>query len=179
MKNPYRTQILSSLLIFVFGLLVSCQQSANKNMIHSQQISTSSLNDVQMLIDKTLPFVENLLNEYGEFFPMSSVIRMNDSISFVSTYDGNDRPPSEKVIMDLKKTINKEKEKYKVVAIFYDVKVIDPSTKLKTDAVAILVETKNDINAYTFYYPYQKGGDNKISFSKSWKIIIDKEILSN
>lgn len=135
--------------------------------------------DIQTLIEKTFPFVEDLLKKYGEFYPVASAIKPNDSIATVGTYDGDDRPQSQTVIDNLKTGLKAgaKKGQYKTVAIFYDVKTIDPNTKQKTDAVAIFVEHKVGKTAYIFYYPYELTQEHKINFSGSFGNATDKEIF--
>lgn len=58
-------------------------------------------------------------------------------------------------------------------------RVVDPDTKVKTDAVAVFVETKNDDSAFTFYYPYTLTKDKQLTFSNPWKNKMTKEIFND
>lgn len=102
------------------------------------------MEDLERLLDATFPFVEDLLKKHGEFFPLASAIDKSDSITHVGTYDGDEQPKSDKVIADLKVGLREAAKNgdYKAIAIFYDVRVIDPNTNQKTDAVAVFVENK-------------------------------------
>jgi hypothetical protein len=135
------------------------------------------MDDIQKLLDSTFSFVEDLLKNHGEFFPLATALKLDDSIAQIATYDGNERPLSVNLISDIKNAIRAKKEDYKAIAIFYDVKAVDPDTKIKTDAIAIFVETRNDKTSFTFYYPYQLTKDKKLNFSDPWKSKIDKEIF--
>ena len=137
------------------------------------------MNDIEKLLDSTMPFVEGLLNKHGEFFPLASAIKTNDSIAQVGTYDGDDRPLSDKLIADLKQAFRAKKDDYKTIAIFYDVRVLDPDTNVKTDAIAVFVETKKDNSAFTFYYPYTLTKDKQLTFSNPWKNKTNKEIFND
>ena len=138
------------------------------------------MDDFEKLLDATFPFVEGLLKKHGEFFPLASAIDKNDSIAQVGTYDGNEQPLSEKVIADLKIGLREGAKKgdYKAIAIFYDVRLIDPNTNQKTDAIAVFVENQNDMTAYKLFYPYTLTKDSVLTFAESWKHITDKEIFS-
>lgn len=138
------------------------------------------MNDTERLLNSTFPFIEDLLKKYGEFFPLASAVQTNDSIANIGTYDGNEHPKSNKVISDIKKGLRDGAEKgaYRTIAIFYDVKVIDPNTNQKTDAIAIFVDSKNDITAFTFFYPYKLTMDKQLKFSESWKNLSEKEIFT-
>ena len=55
------------------------------------------MNDIEKLLNSTLPFVKDLLKKYGEFFPLASAIKPNDSVAQVGTYDVNEKPLSDKL----------------------------------------------------------------------------------
>jgi hypothetical protein len=137
------------------------------------------MNDIERLLDSTFPFVENLLTKCGEFFPLASAIKTDDTIAEVGTYFEEEKPISDKVIAQLKKSFRAKKEDYKTIAIFYEVRVVNPNTNLKTDAVAVFVETKNEDTSYIFYYPYIFKTDKQLVFSDSWKEKNNKEIFND
>jgi len=136
------------------------------------------MTDHERLIKSTLPFVEDLLKSYGEFFPLASAITTNDSIVQVGTYGCDDKPLSDNLISNLKIAMRAKMNEYQTIAIFYDVRVVEPNTELKTDAVAIFTESKTEGSAFTFYYPYVLAEDNKLTFSTyTWKDTNKKEIF--
>ena len=135
------------------------------------------MEDFEKLLDATFPFVEDLLKKYGEFFPLASAIDKTDRIAQVGTYDGDEQPLSDKVIADLKVGLRQGAKKgdYKAIAIFYDVKAVDPNTNQKTDAVAVIVE--NGSIAYKLFFPYTLTKDSVLTFGESWRNDIDNEIF--
>lgn len=135
------------------------------------------MEDFERLLDATFPFVEDLLKKHGEFFPLASAIEATDSIAQVGTYDGDEQHISDKVIADLKVGLREGAKKgdYKAIAIFYDVRAIDPNTNQKTDAVAVIVENSNI--AYKLFFPYTLTKDGVLTFGESWRNDIDKEIF--
>jgi hypothetical protein len=142
-------------------------------------MTEKAMNDIEKLLDSTIPFVEELIIKHGEFFPLASAIKTNDIVVQVGTYDRDERPLSDKLIVDLKRALRAKRNDYKTIAIFYDVRVVDPDSKVKTDAIAVFVETKNDVSAFTFYYPYSLTNDKQLRFSNPWKNEIDKEIFND
>jgi len=86
------------------------------------------MTDHERLIKSTLPFVEDLLKNYGEFFPLASAITTNDSIVQVGTYGCYDKPLSDSLISDLKIALRAKMNEYQTIAIFYNVRVVDPNT---------------------------------------------------
>jgi len=165
------------LLILVLAFIASCGQvKENKPLTKG-----NNMEDFERLLDATFPFVEDLLKRHGEFFPLASAINKSDSITQIATYDGNERPLSEKIIADLKVGLREgvKRGDYKAIAIFYDVRVIDPNTNQKIDAVVVYVENEKDTKAYKLFYPYTLSKGNNVTFGESWRNEIEKEIFGN
>jgi len=166
-------QFFSIVLFLIF--IVSCGEvKENKPLTN-----TNNVNDFERLLDATFPFVEDMLKKHGEFFPLASAIAKNDRVVQVETYDGDEHPASDGVIGSLKTALRagaKEGE-FKAIAIFYDVRVIDPNTNQKTNAVAVFVENKKDTKAYKLFYPYTLTRDSILTFRESWRTEIEKEIF--
>ena len=134
------------------------------------------MNDIQNILDITFPFIEKLLRDYGEFYPLASFVNLKYEVEqlLLPEDEENDFPKSIGVIGEIKKELRWKRDKCIAIAIFYDVKLKDK----ETDAIAVFVEHKNEKQAYTFYYPY-KLIDNNLIFSESWKVIEEKQILTN
>lgn len=137
------------------------------------------MSNTERLINSTFSFIKELLKKNGEFFPVASAIQTNDSVAQVGTYDGNERPLSDKLISDFKTGLRARKEDYQAIAIFYDVRVIDPNTNLKTDAVAVFIEAREENSAQIFYYPYLLNAEKQLIFSEPWKNAGNKEIFTD
>lgn len=118
------------------------------------------MNDVQSILDEMLPFVETLLKEYGEFYPVSAVVNIEQKVEHVILEEDeeNDNPESNSVIAELKKELRWRKDEFLAIAIFYDVKL----KERQTDAIAVFVEHKIEMEAYTFYYPYKLIGKDLV-----------------
>lgn len=65
------------------------------------------MNDIQNILDEMLPFVETLLKEYGEFYPVSAVVNTNPKVEHIILEEDeeNDNPKSNSVIAELKKEL--------------------------------------------------------------------------
>jgi hypothetical protein len=135
------------------------------------------MNDIEQLLNSTIPLVEDLLKKYGEFFPLASAVKTDGSIVQVGTYDGDEKPLSDKLIADFKTAFKAKQDDYRTVMIFYDVRVVNPQSEQKVDAIAVFVETKYDNDAYTFYFSYSLTSDKELEFSNSWKSLKEKEIF--
>ena len=134
------------------------------------------MNDIQNILDEIFPFVENLLKEYGEFYPLSAAVNIEQKVEHIILEEDeeNDNPQSNSVIAELKKELRWRKDDFLAIAIFYDVKLKEK----QTDAIAVFVEHKIEMVAYTFYYPYELI-DNNLIFGKSWKVIEKMQIFES
>lgn len=135
------------------------------------------MNEIERLLDSTFPLIVNLLENYGEFFPLASAIKTNDSIAQIGTYEGDEQPLSNTLITNFKSTFRANRDDYNAITIFFDVRVMDPNTNSKTDAVAVFAEMKKDSVAFNFYYPYVLTPNNKLTFSEPWSTEVPKEIF--
>jgi len=134
------------------------------------------MNYIQSILDEIFPFVENLLKEYGEFYPLSAVINNKQEVEHILLEEDeeNNFPKSNSVIAELKKELRLRQDEFLAISIFYDVKLKDK----QTDAIAVFVENKDEKEAYIFYYPYELI-DNDLIFGESWKVIEKMQIFEN
>lgn len=134
------------------------------------------MNDIQNILSITFSFVENLLEDYGEFYPLASVVKNDKTVDqfLTNDKDGNEFPKSKSVIERIKCELHLKQNDFIAFAIFYDVKLKEKNT----DAIAVYVEHKIESFAYTFYYPY-KIIENKPKFNDSWKVIEQMEIFDS
>ena len=134
------------------------------------------MKEIQKILDITFPFVETLLNDYREFYPLVSVVKLNGTVDQVTKFKGDniDFPDSVSVLENLKNELRSKHKDFIAISIFYDVKL----PKKQSDAVAIYVETKEENSAYTFFYTY-KFEQNELVFTESWKILESTEILKD
>ncbi len=109
--------------------------------------------EVEDLMNDRLPFGQELLEKYGEFFPYGGALTNNGEIVSVAAYDGDDQPPSQEVINLLKNGFRQaaKEGKYKATALFYDVRVISPSTNKKVDAIAVALDHKENYSVIVYF----------------------------
>ena len=127
------------------------------------------------LMNAVLPVAEKMLKEHGEFFPYGGAMRPTGEIVSVAGYDGREKPPSADIIRLLKTSFRQSAQdrEYKATAIVYDVRIVPPQTGIKSDAIAVALEHRDDYSVVVFF-PYriargelifgetfaQKGGDD-------------------
>ena len=112
--------------------------------------------DCEALMSAVLPFAEQMLSSYGEFFPFGGAMRSNGELVSVAAYDGNDHPPSEDVIRLMKEGFIEaaRQGQYKATALVYDVRVKLPSTGDKSDAIAVSLNHRDDYSIIVIF-PYR------------------------
>lgn len=124
------------------------------------------MDEIQKILDSTFAFVETLLENYGEFYPLASIVNNEGNVEqfLLEENPANDFPKSYTVIEELKKDLRWNQDQFVAFAIFYDVFL----KERELDAIAVLVEHKLEQKAFTFYYPY-KIVEGKLEFFDSWK----------
>jgi hypothetical protein len=102
--------------------------------------------DCETLMNSVVPFAERMLKEYGEFFPFGGAMRPSGEIVSVGGKTDQERPPSAEVIKLLRDgfATAARKGEYKATAIVYDVRVVLPDTGMKSDAVAIALDHRDN-----------------------------------
>ncbi|ATL49420.1 hypothetical protein COR50_20810 [Chitinophaga caeni] len=134
------------------------------------------MKEIQALLDVTLPFATELLEKYGEFYPIAAAMQGDGSIMHIGSFDGNEYPTAEKLIEDLKEVF---RESTKLIAgvILFDVNVINPEIGEPVDAITAWVESADMDTAFFFYHPYARDEKGQLSFKKGWLAVKEKEVF--
>ena len=119
----------------------------------------------EILLGNLLPFAEDQLKKYGEFFPFGAVLTMDDEVAAISYYDdNNDRHESTVVIENLvrgARNINSE-GKIKASGIVWNASVTSPDGK-PSDAIIVSLEHKDGYSVIVGK-PYKIGLFKKVKF---------------
>ena len=118
----------------------------------------------EVLLDKLLPFAENQMKKYHEFYPFAAVILMDDTVELTGSFDGNEHPESKDVINDLIQ-IHKQlasEGKIKASGIAWNASVASADGK-PTDAIIVSLEHKDDYSVIVGE-PYKVGLFKKVNF---------------
>jgi len=112
---------------------------------------------LEMLMNELMPFAEQCLNEWGEFYPFGGMLYMDGELAHVGAkIEGDDQPPSKELIDVLVDGHQKlvELGEIKASAAIFRVDVNDPQTGEKTEAVQCNLDHLDGISAEVFH-PYQ------------------------
>ena len=113
--------------------------------------------EMEEVLGFLMSFTHKALEKNGTFFPVAAAMDANGKIVPVAVYEGKERPSAQEVIASLE-TIFKESagaSGYRVVAIAFDSRVVDPSDKKKKDAIQVNLEHKEG-DAIQFTEVYHK-----------------------
>lgn len=118
----------------------------------------------EVLLDKLLPFAENQMKKYREFYPFAAVLLLDDSVQLTAIHDGKEHPESKAVLEELKQLHKKmaTEEKIKASGIVWNAGVADADGKT-TDAIIVSLEHKDDYSVIVGE-PYKIGLFKKVSF---------------
>ena len=107
-------------------------------------------------MDAVLPFAEQMLTTYGEFFPFGGAMRPDGKLVSVAGDAGNEHPKSVDVIAIMKKGMiaAARKGEYKATAVVYDVRVKLPSTEEKSDAISVSLNHRDNYSVIVLF-PYK------------------------
>ncbi|NNF16802.1 MAG: hypothetical protein HKN70_08635 [Gammaproteobacteria bacterium] len=121
--------------------------------------------DIPQMINKMMPFAEEFLVDYGEFFPFGGAMKSDGEVVTISGTDGmGSQPESQDVIETVKYTlqIGAANQQYRATALVYKVNVLPPGKENRSDAVAIEIDHADGYSA-VLVFPY-KIKDNTVTF---------------
>jgi hypothetical protein len=112
--------------------------------------------DCEALMNLVIPFAEQMLTSYGEFFPFGGAMGPDGQLVPVAGYDGSERAQSVDLIALMKEgfVAAARKGEYKATAIVYDVRVALPSTGEKSDAIAVSLNHRDNYSIVVLF-PYK------------------------
>lgn len=109
------------------------------------------------------------LKDADEFFPFGAYIDKNGKNVPTAVYDGEEHPPSQKVIDNLTEAYKQHIHKYGYLGIGtgVDVRVVSPGIGKKMDAIEIRIDVK-DVGCVNFYIPYEKTENEEYKFYEEY-----------
>lgn len=118
----------------------------------------------EILLDKLLPFAEQQMKKYREFYPFAAVLLEDDSVELTASYDGNEHPEPKAVLEDLKKIHKKlaAEGKIKASGIVWNAGVNSADGK-PTDAIIVSLEHRDNYSVIVGV-PYKIGLFKTVSF---------------
>ena len=121
--------------------------------------------ECQGLINALLPLAKKMLAQHGEFFPIGGGLQPDGEIAVLAAHEGEERPPSQKLIDSLLATFRQAAaaKTYRATAILFDVRTVPPGATEKTDAVAVRLDHESGYSVIVMY-PYRiESGEVQLS----------------
>jgi len=110
--------------------------------------SQQAQDDLDGLLNITLPFAQQMLGKSGEFFPFGAVVTASGETRMVTSDLGGEHPASADVLSQLIGQLRQDRASLRAVAICSDVRLAD------SDAVRVELEHQ-DGHAMAVLMPYQ------------------------
>ena len=123
----------------------------------------TSKEQCEKLMEVLLPFAENQLKRYREFYPVAAVMMADGSIDLTDCYDGNEYPDTQAILEALKQIHRKLAQEEKILAsgIVWNASLGSADGK-PTDAIVISLEHKEGYSAVVGE-PYKIGFLKKVT----------------
>lgn len=159
MGRTARASLLLALLLLPFG----CKLEKTEKQ---KPVSISSLpprEQMNAVLDESCRTALHFLDKSQEFYPFAIAMDKGGAIRHVAGYTGTEMPASSDVIEVMVAGLKEDVANGRLLAvgIVKDVRITDPRTGTKTDAIAVALEHRSD-QPVTCYLPYSFEGDRLI-----------------
>jgi hypothetical protein len=121
-----------------------------------EQMTNHPKVDCEVLMNSVVPFAEQMLSNYGEFLPFGGAMRSSGELVSVGGYDGDEHPQSSDVIRLIKEGFIEaaRQGQFRATALVYDVRTVVPSTGIKSDAIAVSLNHRDNYSVVVIF-PYK------------------------
>jgi hypothetical protein len=133
--------------------------------------------DSEKLIDVVLPFAEQMLSKYGEFYPFSAVMIPSDEIELLGVLEVNEYPESQTLIDDIEALFihGAMSGKYKATALAY-MAGVPTGTGEEGDAICVKIDHVDNYSV-TVVFQYLLEGENGVTLLPPSAIAGNKNIF--
>lgn len=111
----------------------------------------------ERLLEAVVPFAEQMLNKYGEFYPFGASLANGGEIALVQPADEHESPASDELISIAKEVFRKRAAKQQITssALVVNMTMRRSDSESKQDVVAVMLDDHEDYSVIV-YYPYSK-----------------------
>ena len=125
--------------------------------------------EAEQVMNAGIPFAQKMLAAHGEFYPFGFAMTADGKVAAVTADLPDEHPPSQQVIDKLVAAFRSGAANghYKATALFFHVRVQQPGTSEKTDAVQVGLE---HVSGYCVdvFFPYSRTGKGEVSYGKAF-----------
>ena len=114
-----------------------------------------SKTECEALLNEAMPLAEKMLREHGEFYPYGYEMTSAGVIKLTAGYTDTDRPKSAVIIDLLIEGFRQDAaaKKIKATALVYDMLVVPPGARAKSDAIAVALDHRDNYSVIVIF-PY-------------------------
>ena len=123
--------------------------------------------DLEQLMNALIPFAQQMLKKEGEFYPFGVQMDAGGTIALATADTGEESPTTDRLIAMMTAGFQKSAKagELRAAGICYDVRVAEPGSDEKTDAICVKIEHA-DGEALVAYVPYRKGRLGGMKYGK-------------
>jgi hypothetical protein len=111
--------------------------------------SQAAQDDLDLLLDKALPFAVQMLEAKREFYPYAAALETGGEIRMIAADTGDEHPESADVLRSLVSGMRAERDELRAIALVSDVRRPD------SDAVRVELEHREGL-AIAVFLPYTR-----------------------
>jgi len=125
-----------------------------------------------------LPFAQEMLSKYGEFFPFGGYVDEGGGISHVNGWTGEEQPPSQEIINLINAGLRERAKRGEIRAsgLCIDVLTIPPRETQKRDAISVRLEHANGESVVVFL-PYRRSATGEYEYDEVYAMHGTQEVF--
>lgn len=118
-------------------------------------------------MNHVVPFAQQMLAKYGEFYPYGGVLTPLGEVELVGTDDGHGQPPCEEVINTVLAAFRERANNGRctATALVADVRGLPSGTEEDTNAIRVSLEHASGL-AIDVFIPYEMGEKGQITYGE-------------
>ena len=135
--------------------------------------------DCEKLLGAMMPFAEQLLREYGEFFPFGVSMSQKGDITMEAVSDSDEHPPAEKLISLVKERFRAgaQSGKLKATGLAYDALTLPPGKQSKQNTVICALDHRDNYSIQVCF-PYERDQSSHLAIGPPFAVAGKQEIFS-
>jgi hypothetical protein len=137
--------------------------------------------ECEELLNAVMPFAEQCLSNYREFFPFGATMSQSGEIALAAATDGEEeQPPSEELIELLTEGFREgaRNREYRATGLVYDALTVPPGKNAKQDTI-ICAFDHQDNYSIKICFPYQFDADDELVIEDPYAVEGEYEIFGN
>lgn len=134
--------------------------------------------DLDSLLNFLMPFGRKMIEKYGEVYPCAVVVKQNGDMVPLSNETGKSDPTVQEVMEVLLVGLCRgaREREFRAVGLCLDVRVTNPQSGVKSDAVCASIETE-DGTAMDIFLPYRSVSSGAFEYGEMFALEAQRRIF--